>query len=115
MAFSKRNIQDLKSLLFFSTALLLIVNLISAQPNLKKGKYQYSIVSLANKGFGYHIKHNNKIVIRQETIPAIQGNKAFATKADAEKCARLVVKKLAAKGDLPSISKEELIQLNIKI
>lgn len=115
MTSSKRNIQNLRNLLCVFATLLLLVCKIYAQPNLKSGKYEYTIVSLANKGFGYHITQNKKVVIKQEHIPAIQGIKAFASKADAEKCAKLVVKKLAVSGSLPSISKQELIQLQIKI
>lgn len=88
---------------------------LKAQPSLKAGNYQYTVVSIAGKGFGYLIKQNKKTVIKQEHIPSIQGIKAFSSKEDAEKCAKLVVKKLAKSGSLPTISKEELIKLNIKI
>jgi hypothetical protein len=115
MAVSKKNIQNLRNLLGALVVFLFFINTTNAQPKLTAGNYQYTIVSLNEKGFGYHITKNNKVVIKQLHIPATQGTKAFASKADAEKCAKLVVKKLAKNGGLPTISKEELLKLNIKI
>ena len=63
-------------------------------------------------GWGYNIIADHKIYIHQEFIPAIQGNKAFATRADALKTAGLVISKIG-KGKLPYITKKEIDSLKI--
>ena len=45
-------------------------------------------------GWGYDILYNNKTIIHQPFIPAIDGQKPFSTKLAAEKTSRLVIKKL---------------------
>lgn len=63
-------------------------------------------------GWGYSITVDNKLFIKQTQIPAIQGNKSFATEEDAAKVAELVIKKIA-KNETPAVTKEELKQLGI--
>ena len=63
-------------------------------------------------GWGYSITVDNKLFIRQTQIPAIEGNKGFASQEDAAKVAELVIKKLA-KNENPAVTKEDLKQLGI--
>ncbi len=65
-----------------------------------------------NSGWGYEIVVGHKTFIHQQFIPAIQGEKAFATKEDAMKTADLVVSKIV-KGKLPSITMADLSSLGI--
>ena len=60
-----------------------------------------------NGGWGYEIYKGDSLFIRQESIPAIQGNKAFATKEDAEKIGDLAASKVP-KFQFPTISVQEL-------
>ena len=63
-----------------------------------------------DSGWGYNILAGEKIVIRQEIIPAVQKNEAFQSSDDAKKVAALVVKKLKS-GDLPSVTPVEIDSL----
>lgn len=58
-------------------------------------------------GWGYDILVDNKLLIRQESIPVIAAQRPFATKDQAEKTARLVIQKLEA-GQSPSLTKFDL-------
>lgn len=58
-------------------------------------------------GWGYDILVNGKILIHQESVPAVTGNAPFKTKMAARQTADLVVKKME-KGLGPVISTEEI-------
>ncbi|MCE3260521.1 MAG: hypothetical protein K0S12_2162 [Bacteroidetes bacterium] len=72
--------------------------------------YTYKFVSSPNNTWGYNIFANGKLVISQPHIPAINGNTGFKTKADAEKIAKLMIKKMKAGQMPPTITIEELKQ-----
>lgn len=65
-----------------------------------------------DKGWGYSILVDNKLFIRQDIIPAVEGNQGFATKDDATKVARFVLKKMDNK-EKPIVTKADLKQLGI--
>lgn len=60
-----------------------------------------------NSGWGYEIYKGDSIFIRQETIPAIQGNKAFVNEEQAKNIGKLAASKLS-KQQFPTISVQEL-------
>ena len=65
-------------------------------------------------GWGYNITVGNKIYIHQLCIPAIPGNKPFASKEDALKTAEVVIKKIV-NHKLPYVTRKELDSLNISM
>ena len=78
-----------------------------------KNRFSYKIFTVEGNGFGYNIYDENRIIIRQPTIPGLPGNKGFCTKSDAIKIAQLVVYKIENYIIPPSISRKELDSLNI--
>jgi hypothetical protein len=64
-------------------------------------------------GWGYEILANGKTYIRQEFIPAIEGQKAFRTKEDALLVGNKVIYKMKLGEQLPAISIEELKQMGV--
>lgn len=74
----------------------------------------YRIITAAGNTYGYDILVNSKLLIHQPSIPGIAGSKGFATKAAAEKAARLVIKKLQQGIMPPTITIAELDSLKIK-
>ena len=66
-----------------------------------------------NGYWAYEISINNKRYIYQDYIPAVQGNKRFENKRDAELVGRLVMKKILNK-ETPTVDTGELKQLDIK-
>ncbi len=74
-------------------------------------KISASIISLDN-GYGYEIKVNDKVFIRQEYIPGIKGYNHFNTEAQAQKVADLIVDKLK-NNESPTIGADELIKTGV--
>jgi hypothetical protein len=65
-----------------------------------------------DSAWGYIILHNNQQMIRQFSIPAMDGNKAFDSEQQAAAVGELVAKKLNH-AQRPGISKHELDSLGI--
>lgn len=104
-------IQKNYSRLFLRTVTIITALLIIACN--KKENYHVESIKTTT-GWGYTIANEEKIIIKQTIIPAINNYKSFTTEKDAIKTAHLVVKKLEA--DLsPTISKKDLILLDINI
>ena len=88
------------------------------EPSKKREKvieYSYKITFNDTLGYGYELLKGNKVFIKQHTIPAIQGNKGFINKDDAEKVAELALEKIKKEDGFPSITKKELIELRVII
>jgi Domain of unknown function (DUF4907) len=62
--------------------------------------------------WGYEIEHNHKLMIKQFSIPALEGEQPFASKEQAAQTGGLVAKKLNL-SMRPTISKAELDSLGI--
>jgi hypothetical protein len=76
--------------------------------------HAFEITTLQSaSGWGYQISQNGKLVIDQPTIPGRQGNLGFQTEEDAIKVAELVKSKLLAKEFPPTVSEDDLKNLNI--
>ena len=73
-----------------------------------KAQIEYFIINVPENQFGYYIMIDGKMYIEQKSIPAVQGNNGFATKADAEKIAKLAIEKIRQGEMPPTISIEEL-------
>ena len=69
-------------------------------------------VTKQNSGYGYQILKKQKIIINQPFIPAIEGEKTFKNKEDAQKTADLVMNKIEKKM-FPKISIHELDSMKI--
>ncbi|MBL7909415.1 MAG: DUF4907 domain-containing protein [Bacteroidia bacterium] len=65
-------------------------------------------------GYGYDILVDGKIMVHQPNIPAVMGNRGFATEDDASKTATLVSFKLKNNIMPPSVTLEELDSIGIK-
>lgn len=65
-------------------------------------------------GWGYVIKNNDKIIIKQSIIPVIQNIKSFESETEALKVGNLVLDKLKQQTS-PTITKKDLILLSIRI
>ena len=65
-------------------------------------------------GWGYSIANNDKIIIKQTIIPVISNSKSFKTEKDALAVGQLVLQKLSSDNS-PTITKNDLILLKIKM
>lgn len=83
--------------------------------NIKKAdttQFQYFIIKSDSTGYGYSIYADGNLFIQQTTIPALSGNRGFTDRKKAEKCAKLVMRKLK-KGEMPpSITSNEIKKIN---
>jgi len=78
------------------------------------GDTSYHIISSVGNSFGYEILIQDKVIIRQLSIPGTPGNKGFDKKEDAEKVAALVIVKMRRGIMPPTIDKKELDSLKVK-
>lgn len=75
--------------------------------------YRYVVFKRWDGGYGYTIYKDGKKLIRQESIPGLEGNRGFARKADAVNVAELVIHKLEQNIFPPTVSSAELERLHI--
>lgn len=74
-------------------------------------KLTYKIIVAVNNTFAYDIYADGKLMIHQNSIPAMPGNEGFKTKVAAEKIAKLVIEKIK-KGEMPpTVSINEMKKL----
>lgn len=73
----------------------------------------YAIIDAPNGTFGYDILSNGKPFIHQTNLPGQPGNDGCKTKADAEKLAGFVMKKVQGGEMPPSITRDDLKTLGI--
>lgn len=76
-------------------------------------EFSTEIFKTENNGFGYQIKLNDEVIIKQEIIPAISMKAPFKTEANARNTAKLVVQKIKNK-KVPSVTLHELDSMHIK-
>jgi hypothetical protein len=70
------------------------------------------IIFKTDVGWGYNIAADDSVLIHQNIIPGISGNKGFASQSDAAKVGNLVLYKIK-NNQLPSVSIRELDSLQI--
>ena len=76
-------------------------------------KLSYTIIDAPGKTYCYDVYADGRLVIHQGSAPGLPGNHGFATKADAEKVAQLVISKIK-KGEMPpAVSIEEMKKLRV--
>lgn len=79
----------------------------------KDAKLTYQIIKVHNNTYAYDIYADNKLMIHQNSIPALPGKEGFKLKAYAEKAAQLVIQKIMNGEMPPTLSIEEMKKLNI--
>ena len=77
-------------------------------------EYTLETFQTGENGWGYKIRKDNKLIIKQDLIPAIENRVAFKSEADAHKTGNLVIEKFK-KNQLPTLSRSDLEQLKIKM
>ena len=75
--------------------------------------FRAEVFKIETGGYGYEIFVDGKKIIRQDCIPAVEGNNTFKTGKDALRVGRLVVIKMILSPDFPSVTIEELEKLNV--
>ena len=76
-------------------------------------KLTYKIIDAPKHTHGYDVFADDRLMIHQTSVPALPGNEGFKTKEDATKVALLVIEKIK-KGEMPpTVSIDEMKQLNV--
>jgi hypothetical protein len=76
-------------------------------------KLTYKIIDAPKHTYGYDVFADGRLMIHQPSAPALPSNEGFKTKEDATKVALLVIDKIK-KGEMPpTISIDEMKQLNV--
>ena len=99
----------------YNTNLYLIIFLIGLLIFTYSGEENLKVQSIrVTDGCGYSIANNDKIIIKQTIIPVISNSKSFKTEKDALAVGQLVLQKLSSDNS-PTITKNDLILLKIKM
>jgi hypothetical protein len=111
--------------LFLIVITMIIGTTVQAQTKIKKEppppitkparQLSYEIIPAAQNSFGYNIISGTKKLVHQPSVPGLPGNRGFTSKADAEKCAKLVIKKINNNIMPPTVTRQELDSLKIKL
>jgi hypothetical protein len=86
----------------------------ATKKGLPKDPFTIKTYNTPATGWGYDILKDGKLMIHQPHIPAVPGNKGFATKEEAMKIAKLMKKKIQKNIMPPTIDVKELDSLKIK-
>ena len=84
----------------------------TSNQSLQTDRFDIQTLQTAN-GWGYQISQNGKMLIDQQSIPGMAGIQGFQTENDARNVANLVCAKLKAKIFPPTVSEDDLKNLNI--
>lgn len=84
------------------------VNTTSSENLYQNAALSYKIIDAAEGTFGYDIYIDGIFTIHQLTRPALESNRGFATKENAEKVAILVIEKIKDNQMPPSVTVEEM-------
>ena len=84
-----------------------IINQVISQFSFNYSDTIYCITSAPENTYGYEIIINNKVLIKQQTIPARQGFQRFKRKSDTAEVAALVLAKLKRGQFPPSIDEKD--------
>ncbi|MBA2421752.1 MAG: DUF4907 domain-containing protein [Chitinophagales bacterium] len=73
----------------------------------------YKIIDAANNTFCYDIYAGGRLMIHQTSAPGLPGNEGFKSEEDAAKVARMVIEKIR-KGEMPpTVTNDEMKNLNV--
>jgi hypothetical protein len=76
-------------------------------------KLTYKVIEAPKHTHGYDVFADGRLMIHQNSVPALPGNEGFRTKEDATKVALLVIEKIR-KGEMPpTISIDEMKKLKV--
>jgi hypothetical protein len=81
--------------------------------NVETVNYSVKTIQSEKESWGYQILKNNKAIINQPNIPAIQGNKGFTNEKMAKKTGDFVLQKIQRGEFPPIVTVEELDSLGI--
>ncbi|MCY7421508.1 MAG: DUF4907 domain-containing protein [Chitinophagaceae bacterium] len=82
-----------------------------ASENVAKRSLIYQTIASEQNTFGYDILDHGKPLVHQPSVPGMPGNRGFANRKDAAKCAELVIKKINLNIMPPTITRHELDSL----
>jgi hypothetical protein len=77
-------------------------------------KFEYQLIEAAENTWGYDIMINGKLFVHQPFAPGISGNKGFSSKEKASSAAELVIEKIGQCVMPPSLSVEEVQEIENK-
>lgn len=98
------------TLVFFTITFVVIYFSMLIYKQEEKSKFNTSfelVVRETSLGWSYDIYKNEKIIVKQDIIPVVNGKQYFKTKKDAKKIGLLVLNKLKSSKN-PIITLEEL-------
>lgn len=108
----RRSTMIKKAMLYALRLILIAFIFIGALSCKRNDVYMVNAYNI-NQEWGYCILKNNKIIIKQTTIPTMEKSVRFQSKADALKVGNLVLYRIKNRLS-PTVTKKDLILLKIK-
>lgn len=99
-------------LLFAFSVLLFVYTRYNRKPNRSDWVQLTYTTYHTPLGWGYDVLVNDSLFIHQQQMPAVEGNRGFSSKKEAEKVAELVIARMKRK-ELPTILLRDLDSLGI--
>lgn len=103
--------QEFFSIKIVIQSLFLFVSMICLSCNNNRS-FALDTIKVEN-GWGYTIKQDNKIIIKQSVIPVITNNHSFKSENDAKKVGNLVMHRLQQNSS-PTVTQDDLNTLAIQ-
>jgi len=101
--------------LFFGFSLCFFIYTQINRPKNKNSKNDIVLkpIAIGSKGWGFEIYLQDKLFIKQQTIPVVEGTQYFTNKEQALLVGKLMITKMLSKKGLPTITLKELDSLKI--
>ena len=80
---------------------------------LAKSNITYEVIVAEGGSFGYDVFADGKKLIHQPNIPGQPGTAGFKSRMDAEKVAKLVIRKIKNREIAPAVTEQELRNLKV--
>ncbi len=83
----------------------------SGENSYRNAGFQVALIPASDSTYGYDILMDGRILIHQPHIPALPGNRGFASEEDARRVAEFVVRRMRKNVFPPSVTRDEVDSL----
>jgi len=101
-----------RRILFIALAVLALLTIYQVYKS--RSDYQLQVIR-TSAGWGYDVLSQGRVILHQPTIPGAAGDRGFANENQARQVGERVISKLKKGEGLPTITPDELRDMNISI
>ena len=101
-----------RRILFIALAVLALLTVYQVYKS--RSEYQLQVIR-TSAGWGYDVLSQGRLILHQPTIPGAAGDRGFSHENQARQVGERVIRKLKEGEGLPTITPDELRDMNISI